>query len=86
MNDILLTGNFVLMLQQFKETMKYLGDATYILGSGYILGIGIYRDRSRRLIGSNQSKHVDKILKRFNMDSTKKGFETMSQGIRLSKT
>src|SRR4051812_6932411 len=38
--------------------MKDLGEATYILG------IKIYRDRSRRLIGLSQSTYLDKILKK----------------------
>ena len=60
--------------------MKDLGEAAYILG------IRIYRDRSRRLIGLSQSTYLDKILKRFNMESAKKGFLPMSHGVRLSKT
>src|SRR4051812_8539515 len=50
-DDILLIGNDVQMLQETKESlersssMKDLGEETYILG------IRIYRDRSRRLIG-----------------------------------
>ena len=48
--------------------MKDLGEAAYILG------IKIYRDRSRRLIGLSQCMYLDKVLKRFNMDQAKKGF------------
>ena len=40
----------------------------------------------RQLIGLSQSAYIDKILKRFNMESAKKGFLPMSHGIRLSKT
>ena len=58
--------------------MKDLGEAAYILG------IKIYRDRSRRLIGLSQSTYLDKILKRFRMDQSKKGFLPMLQGMRLS--
>ena len=58
--------------------MKDLGEAAYILG------IKIYRDRSRRLIGLSQSTYLDKILKRFKMDQSKKGFLPMLQGVRLS--
>ena len=54
--------------------MKDLGEATYILG------IKIYRDRSRRLIGLAQSTYIDKMLKRFSMDLLKKGFFPMSHG------
>ena len=58
--------------------MKDLGEAAYILG------IKIYRDRSRRLIGLSQSTYLDKILKKFNMDQSKKGFLHVLQGVRLS--
>ena len=74
------------MLQETKESleksfsMKDLGEATYILG------IRIYRDRSRRLIGLSQSAYLDKVLKKFNMESSKKGFLPMSHGVKLSKT
>ena len=50
------------------------------------LGIRIYRDRSRRLIGLSQSTYLEKVLKRFNMEEAKKVFLPMSHGIRLSKT
>ena len=42
--------------------------------AAYILGNKIYRDRSRRLIGLSQSTYLDKVLKKFKMDQSKKGF------------
>src|SRR6185312_9393097 len=60
--------------------MKDLGEAAYILG------IKIYRDISKRLIGLSQDTYIDKVLKRFNMEEAKKGFLPMSHGIHLSKT
>ena len=60
--------------------MKDLGEAAYILG------INIYRDRSRRLIGLSQSTYLDKVLKKFKMDQAKKGFLPMLQGVKLSRT
>ena len=59
--------------------MKDLGEAAYILG------IKIYKDRSKRLIGLSQDTYIDKV-KRFNMEEAKKGFLSMSHGIHLSKT
>ena len=50
----------------------------------YILGMKIYRDRSRRLIGFSQSTYLDKILKKLNMDQSKKGFLHVLQGVKLS--
>ena len=54
--------------------------------AAYILGIKIYRDRSRRLIGLSQSTYLDKILKKFKMDQSKKGFLPVFEGVKLSKT
>jgi hypothetical protein len=59
--------------------MKDLGEASYILGKK------IYRDRSKRLIRLSQDAYIDKILNRFNMQDSKKGFLPMSYGITLSK-
>ena len=73
-DDILLIGNDIEFLDSIKGylnksfPMKDLGDAAYILG------IKIYRDRSRRLIGFSQSTYLDKVLKKFKMDQAKKGF------------
>nr|GEV43321.1 hypothetical protein [Tanacetum cinerariifolium] len=47
--------------------MKDLGEAAYILG------IKIYRDRSRRLIDLCQSTYIEKILKRYCMENSKRG-------------
>ena len=59
---------------------KDLGEAAYILG------IKIYRDRSRRLIRLSQSTYFDKVLKKFKMDQAKKGFLPVLKGVKLSKT
>ena len=59
--------------------MKDLGKAAYILG------IKIYRDRSRRLIGLSQSTYLDKVLKKFKIDQSSKGFLPMLQGVKLSQ-
>ncbi|GKE02286.1 retrotransposon protein, putative, ty1-copia subclass, partial [Tanacetum coccineum] len=58
--------------------MKDMGDATYILG------IKIYRDRSKRLIGLTQDTYLDKILKRFRMENSKKGSLPLHHGIKIS--
>jgi hypothetical protein len=71
-DDILSIGNDILILEAVKSSlkrrfsMKDLGETTYILG------IKIYRDRSRMLIGLSQDTYIDKILKWFNMQDCKK--------------
>ncbi|GJZ81423.1 retrotransposon protein, putative, ty1-copia subclass [Tanacetum coccineum] len=63
-----------------KYPNRDLGEATYILG------IKIYRDRSKRLIGLCQSAYIEKILKRFYMDNFKRGSIPMQENLKLNKT
>ena len=85
-DNILLIGNDIEFLDSIKGylnknfSMKYLNEATYILG------IKIYRDKLRCLIGLSQSTYLGKVLKKFEMDQSKKGFLTVLQGVKLSKT
>ena len=72
------------MLQSVKTSlnnsfsMKDLGEVVYILG------IKIYRDWSKRLIGLSQDTYIDKVLKWFNMEQSKRGFLPMSHGMCFS--
>ncbi|GJS67135.1 retrotransposon protein, putative, ty1-copia subclass [Tanacetum coccineum] len=67
-------GNNVTMLKEVKSwlckcfSMKDLGVAAYILG------IKIIRDRSKWLIALSQSAYLQKILKKFRMENSKKGY------------
>ena len=85
-DDILLIGNDIGQMSSVKIwlsqnfSMKDLGDTMYILG------IKIYRDRSKRLIGLYQAKYIEKILKKFNMWDSKRGFIPFRHGIHLSKS
>ncbi|KAL0451444.1 UNVERIFIED_CONTAM: Retrovirus-related Pol polyprotein from transposon RE2 [Sesamum latifolium] len=60
-------------------SMKDMGEASYILG------IKIYRDRSRRMLGLTQFSYIEKVLKRFRMEHSKRGLLSMRHGIKLSK-
>ena len=42
--------------------------------AAYILGIKIYRDRSRRPMILSKNAHLDMFLKEFKIDQSKKGF------------
>ncbi|GJW99517.1 retrotransposon protein, putative, ty1-copia subclass [Tanacetum coccineum] len=85
-DDIIIMGNHIPSLQSVKTylgkcfAMKYLGEAAFIHG------IKIYRDRSKRLIGLCQSAYMDKILKRFRIDTTKRGYIPMQERLDLNKT
>ena len=85
-DNILLIRNNVSILQFFKIwlcknfSMKDLGEGTYILG------IKIYRDRSKRLFGLAQLTYIENMPKKFSMDQSKTGFIPMTHGITLSKS
>nr|GEZ23717.1 hypothetical protein [Tanacetum cinerariifolium] len=52
----------------------------------FILGIKIYRDRSKRLIGLSQRAYMDKFLKRYKMDNSKHDHIPMQERLDLNKT
>nr|GFB02427.1 retrotransposon protein, putative, Ty1-copia subclass [Tanacetum cinerariifolium] len=85
-DGILLMGNNIPMLQDVKSylgrsfAMKDLGEAAYILG------IKIYRDRSKRLIGLCQKAYIEKILESFYMENSKRGTIPMQEKLKLSKS
>ncbi|GKD49801.1 retrotransposon protein, putative, ty1-copia subclass, partial [Tanacetum coccineum] len=78
-DGVLLMENSVAMLQEVKSwlckcfSMKDLGEAAYILG------IKIIRDRSKRLIALSHSAYLEKILKKFRMENSKKGYTSMME-------
>ncbi|GJU86906.1 retrotransposon protein, putative, ty1-copia subclass [Tanacetum coccineum] len=85
-DDILIMGNNIPMLQDVKS---YLGRCFAIKDIGevaYILGIKIYRDRSKQLIGLCQSAYIEKIFKRFFMENSKHGSIPMQEKLKLNKS
>ncbi|GKA68157.1 retrotransposon protein, putative, ty1-copia subclass [Tanacetum coccineum] len=85
-DDILLMGNNVTMLQEVKSwlckcfSMKDLGE------SAYILGIKIIRDRSKWLIALSQSSYLEKTLEKFRMENSKKGYTPMIEKLNYRKS
>nr|GEW89286.1 hypothetical protein [Tanacetum cinerariifolium] len=76
-------------IKSLQSVTSHLGKcfATKDLGeTTFILGIKIYRDRSKRLIGLSQSAYINKILKRYRMDNSKRGNIPMQEKLDLNKT
>jgi hypothetical protein len=67
-DDMLLIGNDIPMLESIKASLKKSFSMKDLVEAAYILGIRIYRDRSKSLIGLIQDTYIDKVLKRFNME------------------
>ncbi|GJV26335.1 retrotransposon protein, putative, ty1-copia subclass [Tanacetum coccineum] len=85
-DDILIMGNNIPMLQDVKSYLGRCFAMKYLREAAYILGIKIYRDRSKRLIGLCQSAYIEKILKRFYMENSKRGTIPMQEKLKLSKS
>nr|GEZ19857.1 hypothetical protein [Tanacetum cinerariifolium] len=85
-NDILIMENNIPMLQ---DVISYLGRCFAMKDlreAAYILGIKIYRDGSKRLIGLCESDYIEKILKRYYMQNSKRGTIPMQKKLKLSKS
>ncbi|GJZ61166.1 retrotransposon protein, putative, ty1-copia subclass, partial [Tanacetum coccineum] len=85
-DDILIMGNNIPMLKDVKSYLGRCFAMKDLSEAAYILGIKIYRDRSRRLIGLCQSAYIEKILKRYHMENSKRGSIPMQEKLRLSKS
>ena len=83
-DDIILISNDVGAMSSIKVwlsshfAMKDLGEASYILG------IKLFRDRKKRLLGISQINYIDKILARFSMQDSKKRFSPFRHEVHLS--
>ncbi|GJT50145.1 retrotransposon protein, putative, ty1-copia subclass [Tanacetum coccineum] len=81
-------------IKKFKFSQNHDKPCVYVKSSGSyvtflilnILGIKIYQDRSKRLIGLCQSTYIEKILKRFYMENSKRGTIPMQEKLKLSKS
>ena len=83
-DDMLLATNDKGLLHKTKRflskqfDMKDLGDASFVLG------IQIYRDRSRGILSLSQKSNIDKVLKRFGMQDCKPCDTPVSKGDKFS--
>jgi Reverse transcriptase (RNA-dependent DNA polymerase) len=85
-DDILLIGNDISILDSVKSSLSEVFSMKYLHESIYILGIRIFHERSKRLIGLCQSTYIGKVLERFNMQDSKRGFLPISYDISLSES
>nr|GEY99312.1 hypothetical protein [Tanacetum cinerariifolium] len=85
-DNILIMENNIPMLQYVKSYLERCFSMKDLRESAYILGIKIYRDRSKRLIGLCQSAYIEKILKRYLMKNSKCETIPMQEKMKLSKS
>nr|KAJ0225358.1 hypothetical protein LSAT_V11C100003830 [Lactuca sativa] len=85
-DDMLLIGNNVPTLQEVKSWLRKCFATKDLRETAYILGIRILRNRSKRLLGLSQSTYLDKVLKHFSMENSKKREFPIQSNTKLSKT
>jgi hypothetical protein len=69
MDVVLLTSSDKNMLHETKGFLSANFDTKDLGDASYVLGIEIYRDRSRGVLRLCQKSYVGKVLKRYNMQS-----------------
>jgi hypothetical protein len=85
-DDILVIGIDVQMLNSVMEYLNNNFSMKDMVKAAYVLGIKIYRDRSRRLLALSQSTYLHKVLKRFRMENSKMGNLPVVKGVSLRVT
>jgi hypothetical protein len=79
-DDILVATSDLGLLHETKRflsmnfEMKDMGEASYVIG------IEIFRDRSRRLLGLSQKAYIERVLERFGMDKCSAGDAPIQKG------
>ena len=84
-DDILLITNDVGMLSIVKVWLANTFDIKIFGEASYILGIKLFRDRKRRIMGLSQAAYIKKVLFRFSMDNSKKGLLPFRHGLAFFK-
>ena len=84
-NDILLIRNDVRASSAVKEWLSHNFDMKDLGEANYILGIKLMRDRKNRMLGLSQAAYIDKMLVKFSMHNSKKGFLPFRHGVALSR-
>ena len=85
MDDILLAISDLGLLG---ETKEYLSKNFHMVDMGEannVIGIEIFRDRSRGVLGLSQKGYIDRVLERFNMQSCSSCIAPILKGDKLSK-
>nr|GEU71978.1 hypothetical protein [Tanacetum cinerariifolium] len=85
-DDILLMGNSVTMMQEVKSWLCKCFSMKDLRELAYILRVKIIHDRSKRLIALSQSAYLEKILKKFRMENSKKGYTPMMKNPNYRKS
>ena len=83
-DDILLSSSNVELLHETKQFLFSKFDMKDLGNASFVLGIQIYRDRSRGILGLSQKSYIDKVLSRFGMINCAPRDTPMAKGDKFS--
>jgi hypothetical protein len=70
-DDILLASNDISMLRETKKFLSSNFDMKDLGEASYVLDIEIHRDRKNGVVGLSQKEYLEKVLKKYNMHTSK---------------
>ena len=79
-DDILLASSDVNLLLETKKFLSSKFDMKDLGEASFILGIGIYRDREKGVLGLSQKAYLEKVLKKYNMQNCKPSLAPIVKG------
>ena len=71
-DDILFIGNDVGVMSSINIWLSSQFDMKDLGEASYILGIKLWQDHKNKMLGLSQTGYIDKVLKRFSMQNSKK--------------
>jgi hypothetical protein len=83
-DDILLIGNNMDAIKEVKKQLYSKFDMKDLSAANFILGMEINKDRATRKLWLNQTKYIETVLKRFNMQDCKLVKVPIPMGARLT--
>jgi hypothetical protein len=85
-DGLLLACNSMAFVTKLKESLHNEYEMKDLREAKFVLGIGIERDRARRVIYLNQQQYIENVLERFNMSECKPASTPMDVSVRLTKS
>ena len=83
-DDILLATNDKGLLHEVKQFLSKNFDMKDMGEASYVIGIKIYRDRPRGILGLSQETYIDKLLERFRMKDCSPSVAPIVKGDRFN--
>ncbi|KAL9249770.1 Retrovirus-related Pol polyprotein from transposon TNT 1-94-like protein [Drosera capensis] len=83
-DDILLASNDIGLLHETKRFLSKKFEMKDLGNASFVLGIQIYRDRLKGVLGLSQKGYIDKVFKRYGMQDYKPGDTPVTKGDKFS--